>query len=61
MLKEYVRNKKNPDGNFFPVGGSFCLTMAKATGLEPVTAGLEIRCSIQLSYASNQIPFTIND
>lgn len=31
--------------------------MARTTGLEPVTNGLEIRCSVQLSYVRNNERF----
>ena len=32
---------------------AFCEKMATPAGFEPATFGLEIRCSIQLSYGAN--------
>ncbi len=45
-----IKRMKKAAGCALNKGKDDCLMMVRQTGLEPVTPGLEIRCSIQLSY-----------
>ena len=56
MLREETGSAVQRGGG---MAGALLAKVANPAGLEPATAGLEIRCSIQLSYGFAKHPLTL--